>query len=100
MITFQLTSLQSEHFDDLVSLESLNLNNNSLSHLDPGVFQALSKLSFLSLVHSKLYSLQSELFQGLTSLNQLNLQANGLAQLESGTFTGLSSLTILNIGMI
>ena len=87
-----------ESFSELTdTLKVLNLNNNSLTYLQSGVFKQLINLDILDLSHNLLKVVQPGVFRGLTSLTSLFLSNNMLMEIESGVFDGLKSLEIMQL---
>ena len=87
-----LSSLQSDDFAGLSSLEELDLQKNSLATLPEDVFDGLSSLQNLYLDENSLAALPEDVFDGLTNLVRLNLHQNSLTALPSDVFDGLDSL--------
>ena len=84
-------------FDGLANLESLYLNDNSLSELPDGVFDDLSNLKGLALYDNSLSELPDGIFDGLDNLEGLGLNRNNLSELPDGIFDGLDNLEGLSL---
>ena len=91
----ELRSLRQNDFADLFKLETLDLDNNSLSSLPDGIFNDLSSLTRLDLDANSFTSLPDGIFNGLSNLEWLDLEGNSLTGLPDGIFNGLSSLEFL-----
>ena len=78
---------------------SLNLANNSVSHLDLVLLTQWMGLQILNLSSNKVKSVakSTEDFSPLESLKILDLSRNSLQVLHSMVFVGLPSLRILNV---
>ena len=92
-----LSSLPPGIFDELGSLHWLHLDNNKLSSLPPGVFDELGSLERLHLKNNRLSSLPPGIFDELGGLGELYLKNNRLSSLPPGVFDGLGSLRVLNL---
>ena len=88
-------------FSYLISLDTLNLNNNELETLSAAMFEdkekALEKMTKLFLSHNKISVIAPTTFSRLHSLQVVNLEGNCLTQLEAHMFRNLKSLVELNV---
>ena len=85
-------------FRGLSKLDTLNLFGNSLTALQPGVFDGLPNLRYLVVGGNEgLTVLAPGVFDGLSDLRYLFLHANGLATLPPGVFDGLAELDVLEL---
>lgn len=96
-----LEKLQSNTFQDLKLLESLNLANNNL-HIDyqetSHALKTLPRLRVLDLSENKLdEEMAATLLQNLTSLEYLNLSGNLLQRLDETSFSDLHQLKELDL---
>ncbi|XP_066272051.1 immunoglobulin superfamily containing leucine-rich repeat protein-like [Branchiostoma lanceolatum] len=78
-----------------VTTTSLRLQNNKLTWLLPGTFQALDKLESLELQQNKLERIDPGALDGLTALVTLDISHNQLTSLPAGVFVSLTSLQVL-----
>ncbi|KOC64494.1 Leucine-rich repeat-containing G-protein coupled receptor 4 [Habropoda laboriosa] len=86
--------------DNVASLKSLNLANNSLESLPEFMFSNLTNLEYLSLAENKLSNLEY-LFVRLEKLRVLNISCNSVIHLRRGHLFGLTkSTTILTDGNV
>lgn len=85
-------SLGSGNFKDLSDLEVLDLSNNGLTRLEPGVFNGLSDLEVLDLSGNSLTRLRPDVFNDLSHLEKLDLRSNRLTSLPSKIFNNLERL--------
>jgi hypothetical protein len=89
---------------DLLNLEELNLENNSIESLD-GVFShsflnTKTKLLKLNVAGNSMKMLQPKCLSGLCALRSLNLSYNNkLRELPNNTFSGLINLRVLDLTM-
>eukprot|EP00057_Strongylocentrotus_purpuratus_P029682 XP_011684156.1 PREDICTED: toll-like receptor 13 [Strongylocentrotus purpuratus] len=79
-------------FGGLISLRKLNLRENYLTGLEPGVFSPLTKLSSLDLSQGNIVILKPGLFKGMTSLRSLYLDNNCIMTTSANLFSGLDNL--------
>jgi Leucine-rich repeat (LRR) protein len=77
-------------------LQVLDLADNDLTSLQPGVFGPLARLVQLDLSANHLTSVDG-LFDGLSDLVRLDLRANRLTAIGSSTFDGLPALRYLRL---
>ncbi|KAJ8681551.1 hypothetical protein QAD02_017343 [Eretmocerus hayati] len=92
-----LTHLPTDIFGNTPQLRTINLQNNFLTTIEPGIF-ALKSLATLSLRDNRLESLRRQSFGGqLEGLQQLDLSGNALSQLTNEQFRQLRSLRVLNL---
>ncbi|KAG8275822.1 hypothetical protein J6590_078377 [Homalodisca vitripennis] len=82
------------HLDRLIYLD---LSNNSIVYLLPGMFATLWQLSVLDLHNNQLTRLANGSFTGLASVKGLHLQGNKIEVLETMAFYGLTSLKTLDL---
>ncbi|XP_072025436.1 uncharacterized protein [Amphiura filiformis] len=76
---------------------TLDIANNGISSLTPGMFDNLLNLQKLDLSYNEIEVLRSDTFRGLDRLRQLNLHGNPIVSLDPGTFKHLSLLPKLNL---
>ncbi len=93
-----LTALPENVFDGLAALESLNLQGNSLTALSRNDFADFIGLRRLFLHDNSLETLTAGVFTGLTTLVLLTLNDNSLTTLHADTFAGLAALEFLRLG--
>lgn len=77
------------------SLLDLNLSNNDISTIDDNAFSSLRKLTVLRLTNNYLTQIRKEIFNGLVSLQELHLTGNSLTSIHSDVFQPLFGLTEL-----
>ena len=93
-----ITTLQAGDFDGLTALQTLKLNDNSITSnsttpLPAGLFDGLTSLQNLFLAGNRgITALPEELLDGLTSLQNFYLNHTGVTTLPEDFFDGLSSL--------
>ncbi|XP_038052338.1 leucine-rich repeat extensin-like protein 5 [Patiria miniata] len=93
-----LTTLRKKEFSRRFSnLESMDLRNNQISHIQQGAFSGLRRVQILDLSGNRLTSLPDGIFKGLSSLTTLHLGGNGMARMSQGAFSGLPSLSVLRL---
>lgn len=78
-------------------VNSLSLDQNEITGIQPEIFVKLKTLKTLSLKYNKLQTLHEQSFQGLSSLEILDLSRNRLTNLPAGIFSALTSLKILSL---
>ena len=92
-----LSEIDTDIFQGLWLLESLDNSNNLIFKIDPLAF-ANNKLKYLNLAHNKIISfIAINGFSQLQFLEILDISHNGLATVDCGTFVGLQALEYLNI---
>ncbi|KAF9920313.1 cysteinyl-tRNA synthetase [Linnemannia zychae] len=89
----KLSNLAPTLFDHLRSLDTLKLDNNSISSI-PSTISALKHLRILSLANNNISSLPDEIAQ-LDSLIELDVHGNSLGELPSSIW--MCSLRSLNV---
>ena len=94
-----ILNISKDSFVGLVdTLETLHLNNNSLQHLQHGIFERFVNLQDLDLRHNMLREIMCGVFEGLESLKGLDLSHNVLQEIQPCIFTGVEGLVWLNLG--
>ncbi|XP_028970419.2 leucine-rich repeat and transmembrane domain-containing protein 2 isoform X2 [Esox lucius] len=93
----RLSTLGAGAFSNLTALERLDLSNNYLDNLPPGLFRDLGNLAELTLHNNSLTALDRDLFQGLVELRKLDVSLNGLSEVPLGLLDELRSLTWLSL---
>uniref|UniRef100_A0A2S2R5K6 Chaoptin n=1 Tax=Sipha flava TaxID=143950 RepID=A0A2S2R5K6_9HEMI len=81
----------------LVSTRHLSLRGNSITHLSSKAFGILPVVFYLDLSQNNITQIESQAFDGLLQLQLLNLTENGLTEIPNGAFKGLVSLTTLDV---
>ncbi len=81
----------------LDDLSTVYLNYNDLTEIRPGQFDGLTELSYLSLTHNQIHTLVPGCFEGLVTLDNLYINNNILTSLQSGIFTDLIDLHELRL---
>ncbi|NXX39674.1 CA210 protein, partial [Tricholaema leucomelas] len=100
-LDFSFNSLVVPHHGTLLknfpSLHSLNLSNNALLALSPGIFSNLGALHMLDLSSCSITYLHKDTFKGLGNLHTLLLRNNSLQELGIPFFLPLKSLFHLDL---
>jgi Leucine-rich repeat (LRR) protein len=84
-------------------LVELDLAENGLDSLDPGMFETLSGLRSLDLSNNLIASLRGdggEVFKGLFSLEELNLSGNRLRKIGEGDLKALSPILMRKLVLV
>ena len=92
-----ITTLKSDDFQGLTSLQRLVLSNNGLQALPDGIFTGLTSIKRIDLDNNKFQTLPHDIFTGLISLQHIELNNNKLKTLPDDIFTGLTSLKHLTL---
>ncbi len=92
-----LPSLHKDLFDGLTSLEKIDLEDNLLDSVDEDLFDGLTSLQEIDLSDNVVPSLPADLFDGLTNLQVLRLDRNSLTALPEDVFDGLTNLRELHL---
>ena len=83
------------YFENLPSLDSINLYSNLISDIDDYAFVAVATVTWLNLAENKLEIIREQMFSGLTNLRVLYLQYNLVQRIEPGSFRDNTALTTL-----
>ena len=75
----------------LQNLETLNLNFNEISGLEPGAISGLRKLTRLYLAENKLTEISGEIWNGSEIIRDLWLWGNKLTVVKKNTFLGFAN---------
>lgn len=93
-----LSSINSQFFDNITSLSTLDLTKNPLQSLEGGVFDVLTSLETLKMNDCKLSNIPENLFSSLMNLKNLELAGNYLTNVNWPEVLGtLSRLEYLNL---
>eukprot|EP00058_Branchiostoma_floridae_P027874 XP_002613365.1 hypothetical protein BRAFLDRAFT_68350 [Branchiostoma floridae] len=90
-----LTMVELGTFDNLPTITSLGLFNNSFTKLPTGLFDSLKNLKTFDAHNSKLETIQHGLFTDHPTLQEIRLPLNNITGLEDAAFGGLPHLTSL-----
>lgn len=85
------------NFNNMTSLQILNLSNNVIVKLKSVSFAGLKNLKHLSLKFTQLQEIKPYSFSGLKSLQYLDLSNNFLSEIENFTFWDLDSLVHIDL---
>ena len=94
----RLTALEVGLFDDLRSLEKLDLSGNDVNSLEAGLFDSLDSLKYLYISGNPLTSLEGGVFDNLASLRELKMSYAGETAPPKGLFAKLTLLRELSMG--
>lgn len=97
LILNEIETIDSDTFDNCVTLLSLYLNNNKIQSLPEQVFGNTTNLVMLNLEYNQLTSLPVRIFENLTELATLDLNGNHLRFLTDQHFRYNYNLKILNL---
>lgn len=92
-----LVHLNDSEFNDLPSLQTLNLNKCQLSFISNRTWGSLQNLTTLDLSYNKFKSFPDFAFSPLKRLKSLSLSRNPITELNNLAFSGLFSLKQLNL---
>jgi len=90
-------------FNGLTKLTQLSMQRNKISDILPGTFEDMSSLEYLDLSYNRIKHLDSAVFSGLgtfnghTKLTQLLIMRNKITEIMPGTFENMSSLEYLDL---
>jgi len=90
-------------FENMSSLDHLDLSYNRIKHLDSGVmsglgvFKGLTKLTRLLLVRNKITEIMPGTFENMSILEYLDLSYNRIKDLDSAVFSGLINLKYVDL---
>jgi len=84
-------------FSSLLTVGSINLENNKIAEISPLDMKDLSGLLQLNLASNKLKAIQPDSFLSLPKLEGLNLSSNPIETLNVGSFRGLYTLEELDM---
>ena len=93
----EMTALTPGMFENLYLLEHLNLTSNKISSIDLEAFSNLTSLTELYMSQNFVSVLQKDMFVDLTDLESLILDRNQIFLIEDGAFNGLHSLKTLGL---
>lgn len=89
--------LNSQLFENLPSLISLDISANNIAEIPEGTFQHMPNLRELSLAGNNLTNLTNSSLAGLYNLRELRLSYNKLETIDSNAFKTLSKLSIITL---
>ena len=93
----EMTALTPGMFENLYLLEHLNLTSNKIALIDLEAFSNLTSLTELYMSQNFVSVLQKDMFVDLTDLESLILDRNQIFLIEDGAFNGLHSLKTLGL---
>nr|AXP19712.1 toll like receptor 22 [Branchiostoma lanceolatum] len=92
---YSISSVEPYTFTGLEYLERLELGENNIADFPTHAFDGLSSLTHLDLGHNSLTAVKSHYFHSLKNLVWLNLQNNDIYLIEETAFKDLESLQFL-----
>lgn len=92
-----LTTIHSDAFSGIASLETLFLNDNEISNLDPLLFFHSPKLRKLFLHNNQILTISNNLFEIPSELHQLTLNNNKIMQFNGSIIQNLTNLQHINL---
>ncbi|CAF0975950.1 unnamed protein product [Brachionus calyciflorus] len=92
----QIECLNQGIFKNLKKLKRIIINNNKLKSLEPN-FDNLESLEQLDLSANKIFNIHSDTFNSLTKINRIDINNNLIPEINSETFKGALNLITLKI---
>lgn len=92
-----IESVHRDSFRNLTILIELDLSNNKLKRLDPGLFDDLKKLRVIMLNHNQIERLENNLFQNLKYLTKIELNHNLIFRIALHSFTNVPALSQIEL---
>lgn len=89
--------LEEHTFDNLGILISLSITESFIRHIEPNAFSKLENLTLLDLSGNGLESLSKKIFKGLNNLKIAKLSANPIKHIDVDTFDDLPNLVELRL---
>ncbi|XP_076288089.1 toll like receptor [Lasioglossum baleicum] len=89
--------LRLDTFQNSSNLTVLELGQNHITSIEPGVFDKLTKLTLLNLWQNRLTKIEPGTFDKLTSLMSLDINSNELTTLPEEVFFNLTNLQVVNL---
>lgn len=93
----RISEVELEAFENLFSLEYLDISQNKISELKLGVIDGILAVNHLNLSHNLLMEFPLGLFDQNPNLNTLDLSGNKLKNIELGIFDPLVKLNWLDL---
>lgn len=87
-----LQEINRDAFKGLHLLIELDLSNNILKIIEPGIFTDLIRLRILTLIYNEIQQLDDYLFENLTFLAKIDMRHNHLQYIGHHTFVNVSEL--------
>ncbi|XP_014488231.1 PREDICTED: uncharacterized protein LOC106751714 [Dinoponera quadriceps] len=87
-----IESIDTQAFRNLRIIIEIDLSDNNIRSLQPGIFYETHKLRVLLLNQNRLRVLENDLFVNLTFLQKVSLSNNKLERIEERTFLNLPNL--------
>jgi len=84
-------------FSGLTKLTHLLMHNNEISDILPGTFENMSNLERLDLCYNEITEIMPSIFGDMSSLECLDLSNNNIKDLNCAVFTGLVKLKHLHL---
>jgi Leucine-rich repeat (LRR) protein len=85
-------------FKGLPALIKLSITNGSISSLQPGIFDDLTSLNILEMDHQKLKTIPLNLFTFNTKLVEVSFPHNQISQIPPNAFNSITNLQQLDLG--
>lgn len=92
-----MTTPRADTFDGMSKLRLLDLSNNRILNISSKLFSSLTSLRFCYLQHNSITHVAVNAFHSCNLLQTINLSFNFLASLSNSTFDGLSELYDLSL---
>ena len=96
---YNITSIKSDTFNNLMNLTDLLLSSNDISVIEDNAFNNLPSLLFLYLDNNKITSIKSDTFNNLINLETLRMENNSITFVSEHALVNLTQLTSLKLDM-
>ena len=92
-----ITTVNGQHFKDLIKLEYLDLSINKIESIEGDSFKDLTKFERLNLKNNKIKKIDPNWFQSLQNLSRLFISENQIEMLDEQVFDNLKNLGIIAV---
>lgn len=97
MKSCKVADVDCQAFQGLVDLQLLDLSENRIETIKPGVLNDLNQLRHLNLSHNKITDISNGFLNATNNIEVLDLKGNKIHKIQSGAFDRLTKLTDLDL---
>ena len=97
LVGYNLSLITANTFTQLHVLQSLNISDNQITHIDNASFSGLSQLVMIDLSNNLLTSLPAGVFDDVIQMNSIYMHGNQLIVIPSAAFKNLHALSQVDL---